>query len=201
MYCSNCAERLPESAVYCPSCGIEIRQKNPMVPMAPEGQQVPVFQQQPVEQDPFAYMPPVRTLTLSQRTKKLILLGMAAIAILFVVIKFTEDGGGQATPEKTVKGFMNAALEEDAQQMVSYMLSQGDLLGSQDLDSLVDSWEKMFEQGAMEIQGYKIIEINEEEDSATVKYMIDINRDTDDRMEEETFELTKVEGKWFILLG
>jgi hypothetical protein len=203
MYCSNCAERLPEYAAFCPSCGVEIRRENPVVPTVPAGQRVAEFQQQHEQQeqpDPFASMPQARTLTLSQRTKKLILLGMAAVAILFVVIKFTGGGGGQSTPEETVRSFMNAGIEKDAQQMVTYMLiSQGDLPEGQDLNSFVDAWEKMFDQQEMTIHGYEIIDTDEQEDSATVKYKINLG--VNDRMEEGTYSLTKIEGKWFILWG
>ncbi|TFE23693.1 hypothetical protein [Cohnella luojiensis] len=109
MYCTNCGEKLIETAFSCPSCGTEVRQ----APLAQES--ITETSEFPASQEPsFPSQPKGYLKGLSNQSKKLILVGLAAVAVIYLAFKFIGGGGNQATPEKTVKGFMSAVKQEDA---------------------------------------------------------------------------------------
>jgi hypothetical protein len=192
MFCSNCAERLPEQAVYCPSCGVGIESEDHVVHVVPTVRE---------EQDPFDSMTVARTLTLSQRTKKLILLGMAIVAIVILVVKFGGIDRSQPTPEKTVKNFIDATMNQDAQQLVSYLyFAPGDLPKGQDKSSVVKSYEEMFAQRLLDIESYEVLESTTDDDKAVVNFKMQVVRGEDKNTSEQSFHLIKLEGKWFIVL-
>ncbi len=194
MYCANCGERLIEHAFSCPSCGTEVRQ----APLVPEG--LSVAQSLPESEEPFSVQPGTYPRILSDQTKKLILVAIAAVVIVFLILKFTGGGGSQATPEKTVKSFMNAVKNEDAKKMVSYLsISSIDFPEGENMDSFIKMLEKEFDNGMMNLQDYKIIDVKIDEDKATVGYEIEyIEVNGDKETDEESFDLSKIKGKWYI---
>ncbi|TFE23691.1 DUF4878 domain-containing protein [Cohnella luojiensis] len=153
------------------------------------------------EVDPFAGFPPARTLSLSRRAKILILLALAAGGILYLYMKFIAgDDGNQATPKKTVEGFFQAAVDKDAKEMVSYLLfTPGETMDGRDKETMVQNWEKMFEQqpAGTGIHDFEVVIVHEAEDTATVVSKVEVGAE-EMQTGEVSYKLKKVEGKWFI---
>ncbi|QMV42939.1 zinc ribbon domain-containing protein [Cohnella cholangitidis] len=196
MYCSNCGEKLIASAISCPTCGFEVR---PVPPM-PEAKEAPVSseEQRPsltVQRDSYSY-------GLSNQSKKLILVALGAIAIVYLIFKFAGGDGSQATPEKTVKGFMNAVKQEDAKKMVSYMsISTLDLPEGDGMDSFIEMLERRFEDRIINLRDYDIKDVDIDEQTATVDYELEYTYDDEKFTEDNSFDLVKIKGKWFISGG
>lgn len=195
MYCVNCGEKLIEQAVSCPSCGIEIKREQPIVtgaPIEPE-----FIDTQTPYSSPYVSN---QSRLLSDQSKKMILVAMAAAALIFLILKFTGGAGSQGTPEKTVKGFMNAVMKENAQEMVSYLSSGSTVLPEgEKRNSFIDSLETRFEEGELGLSDYSILKVDQNEDIAKVDYeVVYMSEDEEKRTDEEFFELKKIDGKWYI---
>jgi hypothetical protein len=127
---------------------------------------------------------------------------MGAIAIVFLIFKFAGGAGSQATPEKTVKGFLSAVKKEDAKIMASYMsISNVDLPNGADKDSFIAMLEEQFEAGALDLQDYEIRDVKIDDDTATVDYEVEYVEDGEKRKQEDSFELVKTRSKWYISGG
>ncbi|WP_372662698.1 DUF4878 domain-containing protein [Cohnella sp.] len=193
MYCANCGEKLIEQAVTCPSCGTEITKEQPLSAGASD-------QSEFIDpQYPFATpSAPNPSRLLSDQTKKMILVIMAAAALIFLLFKFTGGAGNQATPENTVKGFMNAVKKENVREMVSYMSASSMAAEGEKKDSLVEMLEGQFEAGEINLRDYSILKVDEDENTAKVHYEVVYMEDGEKQTDEDTFELMKIDGKWFI---
>jgi len=155
--------------------------------------------------DPFAGFPPSRSFSLSRRAKRLILLALTAGAILYLVMKFTVSEGRQATPERTVEGFFQAVVNQEAKEMATYLFFDPAMLPegifpdgmSMSIDKLIEIWEKMFEQGseAVLIHGFKVLDVKQGVDTAEVVSEVELLAD---EKQSVTYKLKKIEGKWFI---
>jgi hypothetical protein len=191
MYCTNCGEKLIDQAITCPSCGTDVRQ-------APSSSEVATTSEFRAIQSE-SQEPPRR---LSDQTKKLILVGMAAVVIVFLVLKFTGGAGSQATPEKAVKGFFNAVKQQDAKKMFQYLSisanDEKDLPEGLDKESAIRRLEGQFDETSPKLGSIEIKDVNIEEDSATVDYKVDLKLEGEESTEEGTMELTKVKGKWYV---
>lgn len=191
MYCANCGEKLIDQAVTCPSCGNEIRQE--------ESKNADRSMQSGAVESSFPVVPPTAPQPgrlLSDQSKRMILVVMAAAALIFLIFKFTGGAGSQSSPEKTVKSFMNAVKKENAKAMVSYISTSS--MNEGDRDILVEMFEEQFEEGELNLQDYTIQDVEIDEDTATVEYKVFYMEDGEKETEEESFELIKEEGKWFI---
>lgn len=176
MYCTNCGAKLEESAVYCANCGTQTAA--PATQTANAGQTV------------------ISQPAMSKPTIRLILIGAAAVIIIFVILKFAGGGGSQSSPESTVKSFMNAVKKQDASKMVSYLVPPD---GDKSMKSLVDVLDERFEADEINLVEYKIVKVEKDEDTATVDYEVEyLESDGEKATDEDSFDLTKVKGKWYI---
>ncbi|MCD9020479.1 nuclear transport factor 2 family protein [Cohnella silvisoli] len=199
----NCGEKLIELAVSCPSCGTEVRQLPPAseiteateLPSPPEESQDMKYS--------FATQPASSPRRLSDLTKKLILVGMAAVVLVFLIIKFTGDGGGNhATPERAVKGFFNAVKQQDAEKMFSYLstyVKDGeDNPEGLDRESAIKSLEEQFDERSPKLGSIDIKDVNIDGETAIVNYKVDFEQEGKKSTEEGTMNLIKVKGKWYV---
>lgn len=205
MYCANCGERLIPSATSCPSCGSEVRQSPAAVEaeafVATAAEAFPgVNADQAAVRQPFGSSTPGG---MSASTKKSIGVVLAAVVILFLIFKFTGNGGGsQATPEKTFKSFMSAVKKEDAKKMISYMeVASVDFPDGENMESLVDRLEESFGNGELDLRDYRITRVETTDDQATIDYEVDYMEKGDIQTDEDTLELQKTGGKWYISGG
>ncbi|QJD86687.1 Rv0361 family membrane protein [Cohnella herbarum] len=194
MYCVNCGEKLVQSAISCPSCGSVVRQAYDI----PEGM---AAKEETPEQQSWVTQPETRSYGLSDQSKKLILVGMGAIAIVFLIFRFAGGAGSQATPEKTVKGFLSAVMKEDAKEMTSYLsITYEDFPNVSDKDSFIAMQEEQFKSGGMDLQDYEIMDVKINEDKATVDYEIEYVVNGMKQTQEDSFNLVKTKRKWYIFI-
>lgn len=121
-YCSNCGHEVQEDANFCRYCGQDLRKDEPAVQhaeavrpaMESEAVQEPAETAASAEIQPDYSKSPSSTRTfyssLSNRTKTLILIGVAALILFFVGYKIM--GPEKYSPEQAVERF-NEALEKD----------------------------------------------------------------------------------------
>lgn len=192
MYCTNCGEKLVQSAISCPSCGSVVRQVQPLTEESTATEGAP-------EQHTWVIQPETRSYGLSDQSKKLILVGMGAIAIIFLIFKFAGGAGSQATPEKTVKGFLSAVKKEDAKVMTHYMsIFYEERSVGRDVDAFVAMLEEQFKSGGMELREYEITNVKINDDKAIVDCEIEYAIHGEKRKQEDTFNLVKTNRKWYI---
>ncbi|TFE23692.1 DUF4878 domain-containing protein [Cohnella luojiensis] len=83
--------------------------------------------------------------------------------------------------------------------MVSYLsISSMDFPEGEDMDSFIEMLEGEFEGGGMDLRNYEIRDVDVEEDNATVDYEVVYMEDGEKLTEEDSFDLVKVEDKWYI---
>lgn len=154
------------------------------------------------EDDPFAGFPPVRTFRLPQTAKIIILLALAAGGIVYLIMKFVGDAGPQSTPVRAVEGFMKAAQNKDADKMFKFVLIEpSDLPDGQDKESLIEGQRKSFEQNEVNINDYKIEEVEETGNKAKVSVSIELMIQEEKQTGQHDYNLTKIDGKWFIKMN
>jgi uncharacterized membrane protein YvbJ len=202
MYCFNCGEKLIDKAITCPSCGTEIRQAPPAseVASASEFWTTPLEAQEPL---PFSTEPAAYPRRLSDRAKKLILVGMAAVVIVFLILKFTGGVGSQSTPDKAVKGFFNAVKKADGKKAYSYLsisIEEDNLPEGLDKKSIIERFEGRPDENRPELGNIEINDVNIDGDKATIGYKVDLALNGEKSTEEGTMELIKSKGKWYVVI-
>ncbi|MFC5470145.1 zinc ribbon domain-containing protein [Cohnella suwonensis] len=199
MYCAECGEKLVDSAISCPSCGSEVRQKPPATEAMLAAVSAPVaatLESPASEPDPFAGLPQGKTLALSTRAKALILLLLAAGAVLYFMLKSAGGGDAQSTPEGVVKGFFIAVQAENAEKMFSYMWSPEN--SDEVKKDLIKQYNELFKSDALKIVDYEILSSQTTEKTATVKYKMIVKQEQNEQMVEESFQLSKFDDKWYL---
>ncbi|MFC4302956.1 DUF4878 domain-containing protein [Cohnella boryungensis] len=155
------------------------------------------------EEDPFAAFPPVRTFVLSQRAKAIILLLLAIGAIIFLALRYVgQQEGAQSTPQKAVEGFLQAAQAKDPEKMLTYVsVNPADLREDQSLKDIAAEWKKAFMEEELVLGEYEILEVEEQTNSANVRYRQHFAYMEEKYEQESNHKLKKIGDKWFIVLG
>jgi hypothetical protein len=189
-----------DEAITCPSCGKEVRHAPPAseVASASEFWVTPLEVQ---EQLPFSTEPAAYPRRLSDQAKKLILVGMAAVVIVFLILKFTGGAGSQSTPEKALNGFFNAVKKADGEKGYSYLsisIQEDNLPKGLDKKSIIERLEGRSNETMPDLENIEINEVNIDGEKATVGYKVDLSLDGKKSTEKGTMELIKVKGKWYV---
>ena len=99
MFCGNCGNQIPDGVGFCPNCGNATGAQ----------EAAPVTTEAPV----------------AKKSKKNMIIGIAAVAIvvaLAIILICVIAGGGKANdPEGVVLGYMEATMDGDIDEMLSYL--------------------------------------------------------------------------------
>ncbi|MFC5528783.1 zinc-ribbon domain-containing protein [Cohnella yongneupensis] len=203
MFCNHCGNQHEANAKFCTKCGASIAQQPQAAtpaqyqqPAQPYGQQ-PLVQQQPYgQQQGQPFYQPNQPRQMSKQTMGLIAAGLVII-VGGLIFYFSGSGGSQSSPKSTVESFMEAVKAKDGKALVK--LISDDSLGNPDKDELNDIIDEMEDNfGSGSLKSYKILDTDIDDDTATVDYEVTYSEDGEKQTEEDSFDLVKVEGKWYI---
>ncbi|BBI31440.1 zinc-ribbon domain-containing protein [Cohnella abietis] len=203
MYCANCGERLIETATRCPSCGTEVRQAPPALDNW-TSQEIAAATQPSQDEQGWPAAPDTYPRGLSDQAKKLILVGLAAIVVVFLIFKFTSGvgGGSHSTPEKAVKGYFNAVKGKNFKGMYSYLtvsvMDPKELPEGVDKDSILKDIENLFAKDTNKYLEIKIKDVKINNSSASVNFGVVFVNEEGKSTEENSMDVKLINGKWYV---
>lgn len=180
MYCGKCGSKLEEQAAYCSNCGATVIQQSTSIKA-------------------FASIPAPVPIPVPNRSgsnnKKLIMIAVIAIVVIFGAYKLFSGGGSQSDPGSAVEGFIEAANDHDIDEMMKYFLPNPDLTERELQRAKIELERNVYD---FEAKKYKILHVEEHGNQAVVEYMIGIERDGELDTRDDEFELVRIDGKWYI---
>lgn len=192
MYCGKCGNKLEEHVTYCSNCGTAvIQQSTPIQASTP----IPPPVSAPVPASIPDPIPAPESVRSGSANKRLIIIAVVAVVVIFGAYKLFSGGGSQSHPGSAVEGFIEAANDQDIDEMMKYFLPNPDLTGRELQRAKIELERNVYD---FEAKKYKILHVEEHGNQAVVEYMIGIERDGELVTRDGEFELVRIDGKWYI---
>ncbi|CAM3385762.1 zinc-ribbon domain-containing protein [Marinicrinis lubricantis] len=203
MFCSNCGSQMSNDSAFCPNCGTKVTPSAiPQTTDTPNevepsntAQQPPIAP--PAAQAPYAAPSPSSPVGKLSRNQLISIVAGAAVIVIIAIIWLT-GGKDQSSPEAAVKSFIEATDDADAEAMLELFHPDSMPGGDATRKLAAAALQAQLEESEMDVTDYEILDVEEDGDYASVTYRIEYEQFGEKDEEEDTLELVKEDGKWYL---
>lgn len=174
---------MEENATVCDNCQTEVKAPKPAAPI-----EEPAFapEPQPAAKKPFPVKP--------------VLIGVAVLLVIILAFKLIGGGGSQSSPESTVKSYVNAIDDVDIDKLIS-LYAPDDRPKGDELKLAKKLMKQTLKAQDFSVSKCDIVKVKKKGKKAEVEYKIVTKYKGKKNTNQDTIDVIKVDGKWYIDQG